>query len=36
MISDFYNQMDKMPTKSAVKMIGMGDKIAKTLGVFGK
>lgn len=36
MISDFYNQMDKMPTKSAVKMIGMGDKIAKTLGGFGK
>jgi|TARA_B100001093_G_scaffold18309_1_gene16618 DNA-binding transcriptional regulator GbsR (MarR family) len=36
MVSDFYNQMDKMPTKSAVKIIGMGDKIAKTLGGFGK
>ena len=36
MISDFYDKMDKMPTKSAVKMFRMGDKIAKTLGVLGK
>ena len=36
MISDFYEKMDRMPTKSAVKMFRMGDKIAKTLGVIGK
>ncbi len=36
MMSDFYDKMDKMPTKSAVKMFRMGDKIAKTLGVIGK
>ena len=36
MISDFYEKMDRMPTKSAVKMFRMGDKIAKTLGVITK
>jgi len=36
MISDFYEKMDRMPTKSAVKMFRMGDKIAKTLGVIAK
>ena len=36
MISDFYEKMDRMPTKSAVKIFRMGDKIAKTLGVITK
>ena len=36
MISDFYEKMDRMPTKSAVKMFRMGDKIAKTLGIITK
>ena len=36
MISDFYEKMDRMPTKSVVKMFRMGDKIAKTLGVITK
>ncbi|MEM9017049.1 MAG: MarR family transcriptional regulator [Verrucomicrobiota bacterium] len=31
LISDFYDKMDKLPTKSAVKAIRMGDKIARTI-----
>jgi DNA-binding transcriptional regulator GbsR (MarR family) len=36
LVSDFYDKMDKLPTKSAVKAIRMGDKIAKSLGVLRK
>lgn len=36
LVSDFYDKMDRLPTKSAVKAIRMGDKIAKSLGVISK
>lgn len=36
LVSDFYEKMDKLPTKSAIKAIRMGDKIAKSLGVLTK
>jgi DNA-binding transcriptional regulator GbsR (MarR family) len=36
LVSDFYEKMDKLPTKSAVKAIRMGDKIAKSIGAFTK
>tara|TARA_R110000850_G_scaffold210201_2_gene336238 strand:+ start:528 stop:1067 length:540 start_codon:yes stop_codon:yes gene_type:complete len=36
MVSDFYVKMDKLPTKSAVKAIRMGDKIVKSIGAFTK
>lgn len=32
LVSDFYEKMDRLPTKSAVQAIRMGDKIAKSLG----
>jgi len=36
LVSDFYEKMDRLPTKSAVKAIRMGDKIAKSIGVLSK
>jgi DNA-binding transcriptional regulator GbsR (MarR family) len=36
LVSDFYDKMDRLPTKSAVKAIRMGDKIAKSIGAFTK
>ncbi|MEM1443642.1 MAG: MarR family transcriptional regulator [Verrucomicrobiota bacterium] len=36
LVSDFYNKMNKLPTKSAVKVIRMGDKLTKTLGITSK
>jgi DNA-binding transcriptional regulator GbsR (MarR family) len=36
LVSDFYEKMDRLPTKSAISAIRMGDKIAKTLGVLTK
>lgn len=36
LVSDFYEKMDRLPTKSAVSAIRMGDKIAKTIGVLVK
>jgi len=36
MVSDFYENMNKLPTKSAIKAIRMGDKLAKSLGVLSK
>lgn len=36
LVSDFYAQMDRLPTKSAVKAIRMGDKIARSLGALVK
>lgn len=36
LVSDFYGKMDRLPTKSAVNAIRMGDKIAKTIGVLMK
>lgn len=36
LVSDFYEKMDKLPTKSAVKAIRMGDKLAKSLGALTK
>lgn len=36
LVSDFYDKMDRLPTKSAVKAIQMSDKIAKTLGLSSK
>ncbi len=33
LVSDFYEKMDRLPTKSAVSAIRMGDKIAKSLGL---
>ncbi len=36
LVSDFYEKMDRLPTKSAVSAIRMGDKIAKTIGVLMK
>ncbi|MDF1859391.1 MAG: MarR family transcriptional regulator [Verrucomicrobiales bacterium] len=36
LVSDFYEKMDKLPTKSAIKAIRMGDKIAKSIGAFTK
>lgn len=34
LVSDFYTKMDRLPTKSAIQAIRMGDKIAKSIGVF--
>ncbi|NNE90436.1 MAG: MarR family transcriptional regulator [Verrucomicrobiales bacterium] len=34
--SDFYDRMNKLPTKSAVKAVKMGDKLLKSLGLFTK
>ena len=36
LVSDFYEKMDRLPTKSAVTAIRMGDRIAKTIGAFAK
>ena len=36
LVSDFYDKMDRLPTKSAVKAIRMGDKIAKSIGAIVK
>lgn len=36
LVSDFYDKMDRLPTKSAVKAIRMSDKIAKSIGAFVK
>jgi len=36
LVSDFYEKMDRLPTKSAISAIRMGDKIAKTLGILQK
>lgn len=36
LVSDFYEKMDRLPTKSAVNAIRMGDKIAKTIGALVK
>jgi DNA-binding transcriptional regulator GbsR (MarR family) len=36
LVSDFYEKMDRLPTKSAISAIRMGDKIAKTLGILPK
>lgn len=33
LMTDFYNAMNKMPTKSAVKIAKMGDQLIKILGV---
>ncbi|MDF1812329.1 MAG: MarR family transcriptional regulator [Verrucomicrobiales bacterium] len=33
LFSDFYNAMNKLPTKKAVKAAKMGDKLIKTLGM---
>lgn len=36
LVSDFYDKMNRLPTKSAVNAIRMGDKIAKSIGAFTK
>jgi DNA-binding transcriptional regulator GbsR (MarR family) len=36
LVSDFYDKMDRLPTKSVVTAIRMGDKIAKSIGVLVK
>lgn len=36
LVSDFYEKMDRLPTKSAISAIRMGDKIAKSIGAFVK
>ncbi len=36
LVSNFYAQMDRLPTKSAVHAIRMGDKIAKSIGALVK
>lgn len=36
LVSDFYEKMDRLPTKSAISAIRMGDKIAKTIGALAK
>ncbi len=36
LVSDFYDKMDKLPTKTAVKALRMGDKIAKSFGALRK
>ncbi|MDF1849759.1 MAG: MarR family transcriptional regulator [Verrucomicrobiales bacterium] len=36
LVSDFYDKMNRLPTKSAIKAIRMGDKIAKSIGAIGK
>jgi DNA-binding transcriptional regulator GbsR (MarR family) len=36
LVSDFYEKMDRLPTKSAINAIRMGDKIAKSIGAFVK
>ncbi|MEM6916465.1 MAG: ArsR family transcriptional regulator, partial [Verrucomicrobiota bacterium] len=34
--SDFYEKMNKLPTQTAVKVVRMGDKLAKNLGIISK
>lgn len=34
LVSDFYAKMDRLPTKSAIQAIRMGDKIAQSIGAF--
>ncbi|MAS96033.1 MAG: ArsR family transcriptional regulator [Verrucomicrobiales bacterium] len=36
LVSDFYDKMDRLPTKHAIKAIRMSDKIAKSIGTFVK
>jgi len=36
LVSDFYEKMDRLPTKSAVRAIRMGETIAKSIGVLVK
>lgn len=36
LVSDFYEKMNRLPTKSAIKAIRMGDKIAKSIGAITK
>ncbi|MCB1206145.1 MAG: MarR family transcriptional regulator [Verrucomicrobiae bacterium] len=36
LVSDFYSKMDRLPTKSAIQAIRMGDKIAKSIGALMK
>ncbi len=36
LVSDFYDKMNRLPTKSAVNAIRMGDKIAKSIGALVK
>ncbi len=36
LVSDFYEKMDRLPTKSAVNAIRMGEQIAKSIGAFMK
>jgi DNA-binding transcriptional regulator GbsR (MarR family) len=36
LVSDFYTKMDRLPTKSAIQAIRMGDKIAKSIGALMK
>lgn len=36
LVSDFYDKMNRLPTKSAIKAIRMGDKIAKSIGAITK
>jgi len=34
LVSTFYDQMNRLPTKSAVKAVRMGDKVLKSIGLF--
>lgn len=36
LVSDFYDKMDRLPTKHAIKAIRMSDKIAKSIGAIVK
>ena len=36
LVSDFYEKMNRLPTKSAINAIRMGDKIAKSIGALVK
>lgn len=36
LVSEFYEKMNRLPTKSAISAIRMGDKIAKTIGALVK